>query len=140
MKSGKTRSSKDRARREAAETLAVAALSFLASEPEHLGRFLAATGIGPDQIRNAARDRSFLTGVLDHFSGNEPLLIAFAQHAGIDPTEIERARAAARRRLGTGHAVMAAFCRDCLARHRRRARAARPASRRASCAIPSSTR
>ena len=93
MKSGKTRSSKDRVRREAAETLAVAALSFLASEPEHLGQFLAATGSGPDQIRTAARDRSFLTGVLDHFSGNEPLLIAFAQHAGIDPTEIERARA-----------------------------------------------
>jgi hypothetical protein len=93
MARGKIRSSKDRARREAAQALAVAALSFLASEPEHLGQFLAATGIGPDQMRTAARDRSFLTGVLDHFSGNEPLLIAFAQHAGIDPTEVERARA-----------------------------------------------
>ena len=93
MTRGKVRSSRDRARRQAAETLAVAALAFLASEPEHLGGFLAATGVGPDQIRNAARDPSFLSGVLDHFSGNEPLLIAFAQHAGIDPTEIERARA-----------------------------------------------
>jgi hypothetical protein len=94
MKSGKPRSSKTRARREAAEALAVEALTFLASEPEHLGGFLAATGIGPDQIREAARDRSFLTGVLDHISGHEPLLIAFAQQAGVDPTEIERARAA----------------------------------------------
>jgi hypothetical protein len=94
MKSGKTRSSKDRARREAAEAIAIAALTFLASEPEHLGHFLAATGVGPDQVRKAARDRSFLTGVLDHFSGHEPLLIAFAQHAGIDPTEVERARVA----------------------------------------------
>ena len=93
MKRSKPRSSKDRVRREAAETLAVAALGFLASEPEHLGGFLAATGVGPDQIRQAARDRTFLSGVLDHFSSNEPLLIAFAQHAGIDPTEIERARA-----------------------------------------------
>ena len=92
MKSGKPRSSKGRVRREAAETLAVAALSFLASEPEHFGGFLAATGVGPDQIRKAARDRSFLTGVLDHFSSNEPLLIAFAQQQGIDPTEVERAR------------------------------------------------
>ncbi len=92
MKSGKPRSSKNRVRREAAEALAVAALSFLASEPEHLGGFLASTGVGPDQIRKAARDRTFLSGVLDHFSGNEPLLIAFAQHAGIDPTEVERAR------------------------------------------------
>ena len=94
MKRSKPRSSKDRARREAAEALAVAALGFLASEPEHLGGFLAASGVGPDQIRQAARDRTFLTGVLDHFSGNEPLLIAFAQHAGIDPTEVERARVA----------------------------------------------
>jgi hypothetical protein len=94
MTRGKVRSSKDRARRQAAETLAVAALGFLASEPEHLGGFLAATGVGPDQIRNAARDPSFLSGVLDHFSGNEPLLVAFAQHQGIDPTEVERARVA----------------------------------------------
>ena len=77
MTRGKIRSSKDRARHQAAETLAVAALAFLASEPEHLGDFLAVTGVGPD-----------------HFSGNEPLLIAFAQHQGIDPTEVERARAA----------------------------------------------
>jgi uncharacterized protein DUF3572 len=94
MASGKIRSSKDRARRQAAEALAVAALAFLASEPEHLGGFLAATGVGPDQIRNASRDPDFLSGVLDHFSGNESLLIAFAQHQGIDPTEVERARAA----------------------------------------------
>ena len=92
MASGKIRSSKDRARRQAAETLAVAALAFLASEPEHLGGFLAATGVGPDQIRNASRDPSFLSGVLDHFSQNEPLLVAFAQQQGIDPTEVERAR------------------------------------------------
>jgi hypothetical protein len=94
MKRGNPRSSKGRARREAAQALAVAALGFLASEPEHLGGFLAATGVGPDQIRSAARDPAFLSGVLDHFSGNEPLLIAFAHHAGIDPTEIERARLA----------------------------------------------
>jgi Protein of unknown function (DUF3572) len=93
MKSGKIRSSRDRARREAAQALAVAGLAYLASEPEHLGGFLAATGIGPDDIRKASRDPSFLAGVLDHFSGNEPLLIAFAQHQGIDPTEVERARA-----------------------------------------------
>jgi len=94
MKGGKIRSSKDRVRREAAEALAVAALTFLASEPEHLGGFLAATGIGPTDIRSASRDPDFLTGVLDHFSGNEALLVAFAEQQGIDPAEIERARQA----------------------------------------------
>jgi hypothetical protein len=94
MKGVKIRSSRDRARREAAQALAVAALSFLASEPEHLGGFLAASGIGPNEIRDASHDPDFLNGVLDHVSGNEPLLIAFAQQQGIDPAEIERARAA----------------------------------------------
>jgi hypothetical protein len=82
------------ARREAAESLGVAALSFLASEPDHLDGFLAATGIGPGEIRTAAADRDFLAGVLDYFSSDEALLIAFAKHHEIDPAEIERARAA----------------------------------------------
>jgi hypothetical protein len=82
------------ARQEAAEALAIAALGYLASEPDHLGGFLATTGIGPDQIRSAARDRDFLSGVLDYFSGDEALLIAFARDREIDPAEIERARAA----------------------------------------------
>jgi hypothetical protein len=94
MARDKIRSSKDRTRQQTAEALAVAALAFLASEPEHLGGFLASTGVGPDQIRNASRDPSFLSGVLDHFSENEPLLVAFAQQQGIDPTEVERARVA----------------------------------------------
>src|SRR5262245_20199809 len=81
------------ARREAAQALAIAALTYLAAEPEHLGGFLAATGIGPDQIRKAAGDPEFLSGVLDYFSGDEPLLIAFAKDQQIDPAEIERARA-----------------------------------------------
>ena len=75
-------------------SLAIAALAYLASEPEHLGGFLAATGIGPDQIRSAARDAEFLSGVLDYFSGDEALLVAFAKEQGIDPNELERARAA----------------------------------------------
>jgi Protein of unknown function (DUF3572) len=82
------------AKREAAESMAIAALAFLASEPDHLGSFLAQAGIGPEDIRAAARDRNFLLGVLDHFANDETLLIAFARHQEIDPAEIDRARAA----------------------------------------------
>jgi hypothetical protein len=95
MKSGRASlDKKDSARREAAETLAVTALAYLASEPEALGGFLATTGIGPDQIRAAARDPEFLSGVLDYFLSDEALLIAFAKSQDIDPSEIQRARAA----------------------------------------------
>jgi hypothetical protein len=81
-------------KRAAAEAVAVGALSFLASDVEQLGRFLAATGIGPDAIRDAAREPGFLSGVLDYLSGDEALLIEFARHVGIEPSEVERARAA----------------------------------------------
>jgi len=51
--------------REAAESLAIQALSFIAQDPERLGRFLALTGIGPAEIRSAAAEPGFLTGVLE---------------------------------------------------------------------------
>jgi len=82
------------AARDAAEVLAVDALSFLAAEPERLGRFLALTGIGPDEIRSAATAPHFLAGVLDHIVGDERLLIEFAAHARIKPEAVMRAAAA----------------------------------------------
>ena len=80
--------------KEAAETLAVQALAFIAEDTERMSGFLVATGIGPDQIRNAARASGFLAGVLDHMLGDESLLIAFADSAAIDPSEVARARSA----------------------------------------------
>ena len=79
---------------EAAETLAIQALAFIAEEPERLGAFLAASGIGPEAIREAAREPGFLAGVLDHMLGDESLLLAFADSAGLDPASIARARRA----------------------------------------------
>jgi hypothetical protein len=79
---------------EAAESLAIQALTFIAGDGERLGRFLAVTGIGPTEIRVAAREPGFLVGVLDHLAGDEPLLAAFAAEAGIDPADVGMARAA----------------------------------------------
>ena len=79
---------------EAAESLAIQALSFIAGEPERLGRFLAISGIGPEQIRVAAKEPLFLAGVLDHIVGDEGLLVAFATQIGIDPAAIAKARMA----------------------------------------------
>src|SRR3954454_9959937 len=79
--------------RESAEKLAISALGFLVQDEERLGQFLSVTGIGPDMIRKAAADPSFLAGVLDHVSGDETLLLAGAEHAGAQPQDIERAQA-----------------------------------------------
>jgi hypothetical protein len=79
---------------EAAEQLAIQALSFIASDATQLGRFLALTGIGPAEIRDAAREPGFLAGVLDHVAGDERLVVAFAADAGIEPDQVAQARTA----------------------------------------------
>jgi hypothetical protein len=78
----------------AAAELAVAALGFLAAEPERLERFLALSGIGPQSIRDAANEPDFLVGVLDHLAADEALLVAFAEQNDIDPSDVMRAREA----------------------------------------------
>lgn len=81
-------------RKEAAETLAIEALGFIAGEPDPLARFLATSGIGPATLRRAAADPAFLAGVLDFLLGDEALLVAFAGRAGIPPERIGEARRA----------------------------------------------
>ena len=78
--------------RKAAETLAIQALSFIAADPDRLGSFLAATGMGPGDIRAAARESLFLAGVPDHIGADEKLLLAFAADAKRDPRDIVRAQ------------------------------------------------
>jgi hypothetical protein len=78
--------------REDAESLAVQALSFLASDPERLGRFLAVTGIGPESIRAAAATPGFLEGILEYLIANEQLLLDFTAEHGFDPALIVKAR------------------------------------------------
>jgi Protein of unknown function (DUF3572) len=77
----------------AAEELAIQALTFIAGEPERLGRFLAATGIGPAGIRAASSEPGFLAGVLEYLASDEQLLTAFATDAGVDPADIGKALA-----------------------------------------------
>jgi len=74
------------------EEIALKALSFLASDPDRLGAFLAVTGLGPDTIRASARQPGFLLAVLDHLAADEALLLAFAANMKLDPTAVGNAR------------------------------------------------
>jgi hypothetical protein len=80
--------------KEAAETLAIQALAFIAEEPDRLAAFLGATGLSSDSIRESANQPHFLLGVLEHMLSDESLLVAFADSAGINPADIARARGA----------------------------------------------
>jgi hypothetical protein len=79
---------------QAAEALAIQALTYIAGDAERLGRFLATTGVGPAQIRTAAQEPGFLSGVLEYLASDERLLTNFAQDAGYSPGDVGKALAA----------------------------------------------
>jgi hypothetical protein len=79
-------------RRGEAEALAVSALTYLAGQPDWLGRFLSLAGIGPSNLRGAAADPAFLAGVLDFMLDNEGLLVAFSKENGVPPGRIGEVR------------------------------------------------
>jgi hypothetical protein len=73
---------------EAAETIAIAGLAFLAEDARRLGRFLAVTGVGPDELRAHARSPRMLLAVVEYLLGDESLLLVFTTGAGIAPESI----------------------------------------------------
>ena len=80
--------------RQAAEIVAVQALSFIAGEPERLGLFLAESGIGPETLRTAATDPRFLANVLDFVMRDDATVKAFAAACQLHPTNIAAAHQA----------------------------------------------
>jgi hypothetical protein len=78
---------------EAAESMAAQGLAFLAEDPARLSRFLAVTGLTPDQIRAQMNAPQFLAGVLEHLAGDESLLLVFAANTMIAPETITPALA-----------------------------------------------
>lgn len=82
----------EKATSEDAEAMGIAALGFIASDSELMGRFLAVSGIDPSAIRKAAGEPGFLAGVLDFVLAHEPTLLRFAEEAGRNPASVLAAR------------------------------------------------
>ena len=76
---------------ESDDSIAIAALNFLASDGKRLEQFLSMTGLGPHNLRRAASDPNFLRSVIEYVAGDEPLLLAFAAEAELDPAAVGRA-------------------------------------------------
>lgn len=81
-------------RQDAAETLALQALAWLATDQDLLQGFLAATGAVPADLRQSAADPTFLGSVLDHLMQEDRWLIAFCDAVGQPYTAPMAARAA----------------------------------------------
>ena len=70
---------------DAAETLALQALAWLAGNEELLPVFLGASGAGADDLRQRAGDPEFLVSVLDFILLDEAWVIAFCESIHIKP-------------------------------------------------------
>lgn len=75
----------------AAEMLAIDVFSWLAGQPDAIGRFLSLTGIEPAEVRSAAARSGFLAAVLDFVSRDEALLVAYASYADIPASRVAAA-------------------------------------------------
>lgn len=77
---------------ENAREIAISALSHIADDDDRMGRFLALTGLAPEDLRSAVNNPGFFVAVLDYFMGYEPDLLAFAEKNHMDPQMIVDAR------------------------------------------------
>lgn len=78
--------------RQHAETLGLKGLTWLAGDAEALGRFLAGSGLGPDELRERAADPELLAAVLEFLLADDALLTAFCTDEGIKPARMHEAR------------------------------------------------
>ncbi len=76
------------------ETLALLALAHVVADEALLPRFLALSGIAPDELRGRAQDPVLLGAVLDFLLAHEPDLVAFAAAHELPPSSVARARRA----------------------------------------------
>lgn len=77
---------------ESAETWALHALAWVLSEAGRADRFVALTGIAPEDLRARAGDPAVLDAVLGFLEGYEPDLFACAKSLGVTPIELITAR------------------------------------------------
>lgn len=67
-----------------AETLALKALGWLATQDEVWSAFVLHTGLDPADIRRAASDTGFLSAVLEFLTQHDGWVTAFCDAAGVD--------------------------------------------------------
>ena len=79
--------------RDAAEAIALKALSFIARDEEIFTSFLQISGASPQSLKDGLSDRFFLAGVMAFLLSQEPLLIEFCQFEKLDPFLPGRAHA-----------------------------------------------
>lgn len=78
---------------QAAEEIAIKALTFLSNDPELMGRFLALSGLDPVGLKEVIAEPSFLAGILDFLLMDDSLLLTFVSNVSLNPHDIASAKA-----------------------------------------------
>ena len=74
------------------EALALAALGWVLASEERAERFLALTGLTPDELRAGLGERSVMAAVLEFLAQYEPDMLAAAAALGVEPQVLANAR------------------------------------------------
>lgn len=77
---------------EAATTLALSALVWTLQDHERASRFLAVTGLDPDDLRSRADDPAVLAALIGYLCAHQPDLIACADVLAVSPEKLARAK------------------------------------------------
>jgi hypothetical protein len=78
--------------REAAETIALKALAYLANSPDDMARFVNVSGIATESLRSRAAEPEFLAAVIDFLLTDDSLLMGFCATESLDSRQIHLVR------------------------------------------------
>lgn len=79
---------------EAAETLGLKALIFLANQPERLTRLMDVSGLDAATLRMRASEPEILCAILDHVLTDDELVLGLCAAESLEPRMVHIARAA----------------------------------------------
>ena len=82
---------RDRLTKEQAETIALDALAFLATQPEELERFLRNSGLDVGELRQRAAEPDVLRAVIEFLLQDDALVTGFCQERELDPRDVHLA-------------------------------------------------
>lgn len=70
------------------EAIGIEVLQFIASDPDRLHRFLNASGLTAETLRQAAQAPGFFANVVAFLSQDEADFLTFAANHGYDPAKL----------------------------------------------------
>lgn len=76
------------------QTVALQVIGWIVSDSSRVERFLALTGLDPQELRDGLSDKAVLGAALDFLMAHEPDLLACAEVIDIPPVELVAARGA----------------------------------------------